>query len=155
VLNVRTLRTLRTLKPLDLLRRRLTSCLEIDADQAVSRGDEVEARVTISDAAKAGSVEVGVVCTEYYDEDVTDTYTDSDGVMQTQTTRETLKAAAHEEWRSIESTVGLQTVRFTIPAGAPFSYEGDCLSFRWEVVARGRRHDRLDAQAGQAISVRP
>jgi hypothetical protein len=149
------LRTLRTVKPLDVLRRRLTSCLEIDADQAVSRGDEVEALVTISDAAKAGSVEVGVVCTEYYDEEVTESYTDSDGVLQTRTSRETHQAAAHEEWRSIESTVGVQSVRITIPAEAPFSYEGDCLSFRWEIVARGRRHDRLDAQAGQAISVRP
>ncbi len=43
----------------------------------------------------------------------------------------------------------------TKPAHAPFSYEGSCLSFKWEVVARGRRARKLDARASQEISVRP
>jgi hypothetical protein len=134
----------------------MTSALEVDAGgQAVSRGEEIEAQVTISDAEKAGSVEVGVVCTEYYDEDVTEETIDDHGIMQEETQRTTLHATAHEEWRPIESTVGVQTVLLTIPAEAPFSYEGDCVSFKWELVARGRRQNRPDAEAGQAITVRP
>jgi hypothetical protein len=42
-----------------------------------------------------------------------------------------------------------------VPAEAPFSYEGELLCFAWEVVARGRRKHRLDAQARHEISVLP
>ena len=134
----------------------MTSALEVDAvDQAVSRGDEIEAQVTISDAGKAGSVEVGVVCTEYYDEDVTEETTGDHGVTQQETHRKTLHATAYQDWRPIESTMGVQIVPLTIPAEAPFSYEGDCVSFKWELVARGRRQNRPDAEAGHAITVRP
>jgi len=155
---VLTLRRLRILggKPLDLMRKRLTSGLEIEATgEPIRRGDDVEALVTISDPAKVGSVEVGVVCTEYYDEDVEQTSTDSHGVPQTQSSRETLEATAHEEWRPLEPVAGVQSARFAIPADAPFTYEGDCLTFQWEVVARGRRRDRLDALASTPISVTP
>jgi len=69
--------------------------------------------------------------------------------------RATTYAIAHEAWLPIESAPGVQSVRLTIPPEAPFSYEGDCLSFRWEVVARGRRRRRLDAQAKHEISVLP
>jgi len=134
----------------------MTSALDVEAsDQAVSRGDDIEAQVTISNAEKAGSVEVGVVCTEYYDEDVTEETMDDHGIMQQETHRKTLHATAHEDWRPIESTVGVQTVPFTIPAEAPFSYEGDCVSLKWELVARGRRQNQPDAEAGQAIIVHP
>jgi hypothetical protein len=42
-----------------------------------------------------------------------------------------------------------------VPAEAPFSYDGELLCFRWELVARGRRKHRLDAQARQEVSVLP
>jgi len=49
----------------------------------------------------------------------------------------------------------VQSVRLPIPPEAPFSYDGDCLSFRWKVVARGRRKRRLDAQVKRDITVLP
>jgi hypothetical protein len=140
-----------TVHPLDFLRRRLTSGLEVGAsDQAARRGDEVEALVTISSARGLGDVEVGLVCTEFYDEVTTST--DSQG---THTSRTTSDATAYEAWLPVESAAGVQSVRFTIPPEAPFSYTGGCLSFKWEVVARGRRRHRLDAQARRDVSVLP
>jgi hypothetical protein len=140
-----------TVHPLDLLRRQLTSGLEIAASgQEARRGEEVEALVTISGRRRLGDVEVGLLCTEYYDKE--SSYTDDNG---THTSRTTSEAIAHETWLPVESAPGVQSVRFMIPPEAPFSYKGDCLSFKWEVVARGRRRHRLDAQARHDISVLP
>jgi hypothetical protein len=138
------------LKPIDLLRRRLTRGLEVGAAaQEVRRGDEVEALATISSARGLGNVEVGLVCTEYYAR-----Y--SEGVDPDDSGGRALSyAIAHEAWLPVDCSPGVQSVRLTIPTEAPFSYEGDCLSFRWEVVARGRRKWRLDAQASHEISVLP
>jgi hypothetical protein len=143
-------RLLGLLKPVDLLRSRLTRGLQVGAsDPEVRRGEEVEALVTISSARGLGDVEVGLVCTEYYALYSEGVSTDDSGG------RATTYAIAHEAWLPIESAPGVQSVRLTIPPEAPFSYEGDCLSFRWEVVARGRRRRRLDAQAKHEISVLP
>jgi hypothetical protein len=141
----------REIHPLEFLRRRLTRGLEVTAsDQSVRRGGEVEALVTISHAGKLGDLEVGVVCTEYYDEQ--ETTRDTDG--STSLSRSTSDEVAHENWSQVESVSGEQSLRFTIPADVPFSYRGECLSFKWEVVARGRRSG-LDAEARSEFSVRP
>jgi hypothetical protein len=140
------------IRPLDILRRRLTRGLEVATDdQPVRRGGDVEALVTISNARKLGDLEVGVVCTEYYDEQ--ETTRDADG--STSLSRSTSNEVAHESWSQVESVSGVQSLRFTIPADAPFSYTGDCLSFKWEVVARGHKSRGLDAQARSEFSVRP
>jgi hypothetical protein len=142
----------REIHPLDALRRRLTGGLDVSAsDQSVRRGGEVEALVTVSNPRKLGDLEVGIVCTEYYDEE--DTTSDGDG--STTTSRSTADDIAHESWSPLESVMGVQSIRFTIPADAPFSYSGECLSFKWEVVARGRKSRRLDAQAKAEFSVLP
>ena len=143
----------REVHPLEALRRRLTRGLEVAAsDQEVRRGGEVEALVTISSARKLVDVEVGVVCTEYYDELDTDGgYTDD----TTSTSRMTRDDVAHETWSPVETVSGVQSVRFTIPPDAPFSYRGECLSFKWELVARGRRSRGLDRQATSEFSVLP
>jgi hypothetical protein len=118
----------------------------------VRRGGEVEALVTISSARKLVDVEVGVVCTEYYDElDTGRDYTDD----TTSTSRLTRDAVAHETWSPVENVSGVQSVRFTIPPDAPFSYRGECLSFKWELVARGRRSRGLDRQTRSEFSVLP
>jgi hypothetical protein len=137
----------RLLHPLDFVRRRMTKGLQVDVGQPEARrGGDVEALVTISTRAGLGDVEVGVICTESYDEQSTDS--------KGQISRTTSEDVAHEEWLPLENTVGVQTIRLRIPAKAPFSYEGDCLSFKWELVARGRRSG-LDAQAAREISVLP
>ena len=146
----------REVRPLDVLRRWLTRGLRVSAsDQEVHRGGEVETFVTISRPRGLGDVEGGLVCTEYYDEKTSSPTSSSAGNVDTSTSRTTSSAIAHEAWLPIESTAGMQSVRLAIPAEAPFSYKGDCLSFKWEVVARGRRSRRLDAQASQEISVLP
>jgi hypothetical protein len=134
--------------PADALRRRMTEGLDISAsDDEVRRGADVEALVTISKPTELGDLQVGVVCTEYYDENATD--------YEGKTSRCTSEACAHEAWLPVDSLTGVQSVRLPIPLAAPFSYEGSCLSFRWEVVARGHRSRRLDAQARNEFSVLP
>jgi hypothetical protein len=137
---------------LDFLRKRLAKGLQVGAsEQELRRGEQVDALVTISSARGLGKVEVGLVCTEIYDHE--DTSSDYEG--KTQISRATSAAIAHEAWLPVENTPGVQSVGFTIPPQAPFSYEGSCLSFKWEVVARGRRRRRLDALASREISVLP
>jgi hypothetical protein len=138
--------------PLDFLRKRLAKGLQVGASrQELRRGEQVDALVTILSARGLGQVEVGLVCTELYDHK--DTSTDYEG--KTQSSRATSAAIAHEAWLPVENTPGVQSVGFTVPPEAPFSYEGSCLSFKWEVVARGRRRRRLDALARQEVSVLP
>lgn len=146
----------REVHPLDVLRRRKTRGLQVRAsDQVVRRGEEVEALITISSPGKLGNVEVGVVCTEYYDEEDTDIDMDMDMDTGNQSTsRVTSDEIAHEAWLPVETISGAQSLRFTIPPDAPFSYRGACLSFKWEIVARGRRRG-LDAQARSEFSVLP
>ena len=146
----------RAVHPLDTLRRWLTRGLRVSAsDREVRRGGEVETFITISSPRGLGNVEVGLVCTEYYDEETSSPTSSSTGSVDTTPSRTTSSAIAHEAWLPIESAAGVQSVRLAIPAEAPFSYKGECLSFKWEVVARGRRSRRLDAQARQEISVLP
>jgi hypothetical protein len=136
------------LHPIDYLRTRGTRGLRVEAsDQEVRRGGELEARVTLSNPEGFGEVEVGLVCTEFYECDVPD----GEGGRS----RGTCSATAHEAWLPVHSTLGVHSVRLSVPAEAPFSYDGDLLCFKWAVVARGRRKNRLDAQARHEISVLP
>jgi hypothetical protein len=137
--------------PLDVLRKKLTKGLEIRVDQPEARrGEQIGAVVVVTEPERLGQLEAGLVCTEHYDEEVSSS--DADGGHST--SRSTSRAIEHEDWQLVECIAGEHRVSFTIPAHAPYSYEGDCLSFRWEVVARGRRSG-LDAQAAQGIAVHP
>lgn len=98
------------------------------------RGEEVEADLAITDSGGVGGgIEVGVVCVERYDRPVT-----SRTEQGTVTERRTGEAIAYERWLPAWLTEEPQTFRFTIPLDAPYSYEGDCLSFAWRVSARER-----------------
>ena len=119
------------------------------------RGEKIDVELTVVDPRRLSDVEVGLVCTEYYDVEVETTSTDSQGHTTTSSSRETRDAIAHEAWVPVEGAMGVQTVRLSIPPEAPFSYEGDCLSFRWEVVARAHKRRRLDARAERDLSVAP
>jgi hypothetical protein len=139
-------------RPLAFIRRRLTSGLEIGASRGeVRRGEEFEVLVTVPSNAKLVGIDVGLVCTELYDEE--SSHTDSDG--HTHTSRQTSRAIAYEAWLPVEVATGVQSVRLAIPGPAPFSYEGECLSFEWEIVARGRRRRGIDLEAGRKLAVLP
>jgi hypothetical protein len=125
--------------------------LEVSAaTQKVRRGDDVTARVTVASTHGLDDVEVGVVCTESYARKTTTTASDGKTMM---TTRETAHATAYEDWIPLGRLLGSQDVSLTVPATAPFSYDGSALSFEWEVVARGRRRLRLDAEARDELRV--
>ena len=131
---------------LDTLRRKLTKGLEVRVEQPEAhRGDDVRAVVVVTEPDGLGDLEVGLVCREFYDETVSTADSSS---------RATLDAVEYEAWQPIQCVRGEHGVTLTIPAQAPYSYAGDCLSFRWEVVARGRKRMALDAQASQEIAVR-
>ena len=141
-------RTLRWSPPLDGLRKKLTKGLEVRVDQPeVRRGDEIDVLLVVTKPERLGGLEAGLVCTEHYDEKE---YMGDGRYYKT-----ARKAVEHEAWQPLPSVAGEHSVRLAIPADAPFSYEGSCLSFTWEVVARGRRDNQLDARASQEISVRP
>lgn len=131
--------------PLDYLRVRLTKGLEVTADkEVVTRGDELDATVTVTSRKDLGALEVGLVCTETYQ------VTNSDGQGSGLSW-----GTAYECWTPVEHGSPRQTVRLRVPADGPYSYIGTVLSFRWEVVARGVRKRRVDARATYDIEVRP
>jgi hypothetical protein len=140
-------------------RRGLASAgsLEAGAQKTpVRRGEEVEARVSIFASRAIGDLKVGVRCTELYDEDVTDdTGSSSTMPMRSSTRRKTFEAVAYETWVPVEAVSGEQSARVAIPEDAPFSYAGDCLSFKWEVVAREVRRHAVDAEATHELQVMP
>jgi hypothetical protein len=136
----------RLLHPIDFLRARIRRGLEVGAaGHPVRRGEEIDARVRITSPRGLGRVEVGLVCTEFFASAVSD----SQGGRR----RGTASATAHEAWHPVDGTPGVHSVRLAVPADAPFTYEGDVLSFTWEIVVRERRKHRLDAQARHAITV--
>ena len=134
--------------PMDALRRKMTTGLDLEAGQdEVRRGDELQVRVTVSRPEQLGDVELGLVCTELYDVET------ASGGDDGGTSRSTSTAVAHELWQPVPCVEGTHGVRLQIPSSAPFSYEGLCLSYKWEVVARGRRAGKLDARATRRIQV--
>jgi hypothetical protein len=108
----------------------------------VRRGSDVVVRLEVDRPEKVSHrLELGLVCTEYYDEEA------GEG-------RATRQAVAHEEWHS-RAEGPLQTVRFPVPADAPYSFRGSCLSFAWRVTAREPRNRRFDHAVNVPLVVRP
>ncbi|MGI8686066.1 MAG: hypothetical protein ACR2MO_13425 [Acidimicrobiales bacterium] len=135
-------------RPIDLLRERFTRGIEVRVDkEQVGRGDTIEALVRIEKPGRFGLVEVGLVCTEAYAVEMSD----SDGGSTTGTSW----ATQYEVWFPLEATAETHTVELRVPTDAPYSYEGGDLSFTWEVVARSERKLRVDARAACALWVRP
>ncbi len=111
-------------------RGRVAKFLELRIDpQEVRRGDRVHVTLRITDAGEAvDRVDVGVVCTEYYDHRVQS----GDG----RSGRGTGEAVAFERWERASSSATHQSFTFNIPADAPFSYEGSAVSYAWKASAR-------------------
>ena len=101
----------------------------------VARGGEVAVRVEVADPDAAGEhLEVGVVCTVWYDRWERTTRSTADGGSSR--SRVTHEEVAHEQWRPASPSQRVQSVSFAIPPNAPFSHEGSCLSFAWRAAAR-------------------
>ncbi len=105
------------------------------------RGEEVEAELTIHYPEDvAPRIEVGLVCVERYDRPVASRNERGERVME----RRIAEEVAYESWFPAWRTEEQQLISFRIPADAPYSYEGECLSFAWRVSAR--EPDRVAAE---------
>jgi hypothetical protein len=130
--------------------------LKVDAQETpVRRGQEVEARISVSAPRAIGDLKLGVRCTELYDEEVSDDTGSTSTIRMPSTRRKTSEAVAYETWVPVDAVPGKQSARIAIPEEAPFSYAGDCLSFKWEVVAREARRHAVDAEATHELQVLP
>jgi hypothetical protein len=90
----------------------------------VRRGERVGAAVTGD-----GSIEVGLVCVERYD-------VWREGAADDSRSRSTMSAVVWDAWAAAPHASLGQRVELTVPADAPYSHEGDCVSFAWSVRAR-------------------
>lgn len=122
--------------------------LRLDVENPdVARGGEVVARLEHARPDKASDrLELGLVCTEFYD------VRKSNG--RGGSNRVTSQVVAFEDWRPYDGGPA-QTVRFKLPPDAPFSYRGHCLSYVWRVSAREPRRLRFDPATNVELQVRP
>jgi hypothetical protein len=106
-------------------RSRYAGGVSVSVDrQTARRGERVLATVSGADA-----LEVGLVCTEHYD--VRRSYGDD------APSRAIDSAAVVQVWANADGGGGLGArVELALPAEAPYSYEGDCVSLSWAVVVR-------------------
>lgn len=112
------------------------------------RGDEVEAELIVYEPYRlAGRLEVGVVCVERYDRPARDAG-DPDA-------SEVAEDVAYERWLPARRTEEEQRFRFRIPPDAPYSHEGECLSFAWRVSARDADGTGEDSRSDDPIWVLP
>ena len=120
--------------------------VEITAGGA-RRGGNVDVAITIRDGAHTGvRLRVGVFCLERYDVEES---------TKNSTRRVTREDLAHEEWREVSASEAQQGLTFTVPAEAPFSYQGSCLSFEWHAEALEVARLRPDAVASSTFEVQP
>jgi hypothetical protein len=118
------------------------------ATREVPRGGTVHAQIQVVGAEPGDEgIELGLVCTEYFEvkqigPDTTDPY-----VMQ--------RAVAHEEWRPASPDPGPQVQRFQVPADAPFTYRGRVLAYEWNVSARHSRRIGYAMVADAPVRVLP
>ena len=119
----------------------------VSADpREVRRGGELRVLLRI-DGRASDRIEVGLVCTEFWDD------RRSDG--QGNTHRATTQTEVHKEWVPADPSSPQQWFTFTVPPGAPPSYEGAALSIAWRVSAREPQTMRRDPRSDCAIWVLP
>jgi hypothetical protein len=114
------------------------------------RGDTVRARLKGENSdCRPDSLEVGLVCREFYD-----TLLDAFGREGSQVAqRMMLQAVAYEEWQPGHDRN--RQYSFTVPVDAPYSYEGECLSYAWSITTRYRTRDDLPIERIMPLWVRP
>jgi hypothetical protein len=99
--------------------------LEVAVERPGVRRGEPVAAVATGD----GSIEVGLVCMEHYD-------VWRDAAADGSRSRGTLSAVVWSAWSAAPHAALGQRVELAVPAAAPYSYEGDCVSFAWSVNVR-------------------
>ena len=95
-------------------------------------------------------LEIGIACDERFDTEVR-VVTQGTPVV----TRQLAEDVAHEEWQPVPAGAAEHVARFAFPADAPYSYEGDYVSFAWRVSVRDVRPARADARHDEPIWVEP
>jgi hypothetical protein len=111
------------------------------------RGSDVDIRVEVANPDKmTGRLEFGLVCSEFYDVETTDARGNSN--------RSTRQVDAHTDWRPFTGGP-VQSERFAIPADAPYSYRGNCVSYVWRASARMPKRMRFDRAHNVTLLVRP
>nr|MDQ3822162.1 hypothetical protein [Actinomycetota bacterium] len=113
------------------------------------RGDEVT--VTFAGRRRHDDrLELGIACDERYDAEARVYMRGAATVV-----RQTGQATVHEEWRAVPPGASEHSLAFVVPAEAPYSYEGSCLSYAWRISARAVRPLRPDARVDEPIWVDP
>jgi hypothetical protein len=112
------------------------------AGETFRRGNDVSVTFT-GRGSSGGQLEVGIACDERFEQEVPDT----PAAM-------IVEAIAHEDWQAVPDGGRNQTLDFTLPDDAPYSYEGDAVSFAWRVSVREARLGR-DARYDRPIWVDP
>lgn len=116
--------------------------------ELLRRGDEVS--VTYSGRHADENIEVGLACDERFDVQVP-VYVKG----MTTVLRQTRDGVAYEQWQPLPAGAVEQTFTFSVPADAPYSYEGDCVSYAWRVSARRVKALQEDPRFDQPIWVEP
>jgi hypothetical protein len=136
----------RSRKPISLSGRLPGTRLLVDR-QETRRGDELTA--TLDMARPRDGLEVGIVCVERYD------YLASGSVKGARfAIRQSRDAIAFEDWQPVEPIASEHRYTFAIPHDAPYSWEGECVTFAWRVSARVARKLRSDPRIDSPIWVR-
>jgi hypothetical protein len=124
--------------------------LEVEPAE-VTRGGTVRVSLTLDSGALDGSqLQIGLVCTQFTD--VKRQTTTENG---TATSRVIERSELLADWRDVPAGMQMQSFEFTVPASAPFSYEGATVSWAWSVAARRPRRHRIDPRHDVPIWVRP
>jgi hypothetical protein len=117
------------------------------SNEDVRRGSNLDLRIEVANPDRMlNRLEFGLVCTEYYDVETTDARGNS--------SRNTRQVDAHTDWRPFTGGA-TQSERFLIPASAPYSYRGDCVSYVWRASARLPKRMRFDRAENVTLLVRP
>lgn len=96
-------------------------------------------------------LEVGIACEERYDVQVR-VYMRPASMVR----RQTAQATIYEQWQSVPpGGAGEHAFTFHVPIDAPYSYEGDCVSYVWRISARAPARLRKDARTDEPIWVEP
>lgn len=123
------------------------------------RGDELVVTLSVADASavEGERLEVGIECIERWDYRQQRS-SGSSGVgssVGSSSRRVTSKGTAFEQWLPAQRTSASETFTFRIPPDAPFSHEGECLSFSWMLTAREHVPRGVDNRVDHPIWVLP